>query len=419
MFNSHTNKPLPQFQARLFRLVATVLSVALGAGSVAVWAQDQSTQAPSQTQAPGQTTDSGKPKQDAPADAGGPTDSIGPYAIPRKKADDAPPPPPPPPKKAEDLPDYSLKVNVPLVNVDVMVTTKEGQFVPGLKQDNFRVLEDGVQQKLTHFTISQAPITAVLLVEFASTNYVFMVDALRASYAFASSLKKDDWVAVEYYDMQPHILVDFTQDKRAVFGALNQLRIPGFSETNMFDALYDTLDRLDRVEGKKYIILVTTGIDSFSKLTLDKILKKVKDTKDITIFPISVGFMMREYCETHPSYYCRNMAHGMGIPVSNIDYLQGDNELRTFAAMTGGRAYFPRFEGEMPELFGDISNDIRNQYTVSYSPTNTKLDGTYRKLKVEVIAPNGNALKVKDQKGKDVKIDVYAREGYTAKHSVD
>jgi len=401
----------------LFRVVAVVLSVALGAGSVTVWAQDQSPQAPSQT--PGQTTDSGKPKQDAPAAAGGPTDNVGPYAIPRKKADDAPPPPPPPPKKAEDLPDYSLKVNVPLVNVDVMVTTKDGQFVPGLKQDNFRVLEDGVQQKLSHFAISQAPITAVLLVEFASTNYVFMVDALRASYSFAGSLKKDDWVAVEYYDMQPHILVDFTQDKRAVYGALNQLRIPGFSETNMFDALYDTLDRLDRVEGKKYIILVTTGIDSFSKLTLDKIMKKIKDTKDVTIFPISVGFMMREYCETHPSYYCRNMAHGMGIPVSNIDYLQGDNELRTFAAMTGGRAYFPRFEGEMPELFGDISNDIRNQYTVSYSPSNTKLDGTYRKLKVEVVGPNGSPLKVKDQKGKDVKIDIYAREGYTAKHSVD
>ena len=131
----------------------------------------------------------------------------------------------------------------------------------------------------------------MLLVEFASTNYTFMVQALQASYAFANTLKKDDWVAVAYYDMQPHILVDFTQDKRAVYGALNQLRIPGFAETNVFDALYDTLDRLDRVEGKKYVILVSTGIDTFSKLTLDKITKKIKDTKDVTIFPISMGFI--------------------------------------------------------------------------------------------------------------------------------
>jgi VWFA-related protein len=396
-------------------MLALLLGLALAGGSAALLAQDQTPQAPAS-----QTPDNGKPKQDVPADAGGPGDNVGPYAIPKKKADDAPPPPPPvTPKKVEDLPDYSLKVNVPLVNVDVMVTTKDGQFVPGLRKENFRVVEDGVPQQVKNFTVSQAPITAVLLVEFASTNYVFMIDALRASYAFANSLKKDDWVAVAYYDMQPHILVDFTQDKRAVYGALNELRIPGFAETNLFDALYDTLDRLDRVEGKKYVILVTTGIDSFSKLTLDKIMKKIKDTKDVTIFPVSVGFMMREYCETHPSYYCKNMAHGMGIPVSNIDYLQGDNEMRTFAAMTGGRAYFPRFQGEMPELFGDISNDIRNQYTLSYSPTNSKLDGTYRKLKVQVVAPDGGPLKVKDQKGKDVKIDVVARDGYTAKHTVD
>ena len=183
--------------------------------------------------------------------------------------------------------------------------------------------------------------------------------------------------------------------------------------------MYDTLDRLDRVEGKKYVILVTTGIDSFSKLTLDKMLKKVKDTKDVTIFPISVGFMMREWCETHPSYYCRMMSHGAGIEVHNIDYLQADNELRTFAAMTGGRAYFPRFDAEYAEDFADISNDIRNRYMISYSPTNTKLDGTYRKLKVQIVAPNGGPLKVKDQKGKDQKIDIYAREGYTAKHTVD
>ena len=419
MFNHYKSKTL-QIKNLHLTGVGGVLLVALFCCSLRLTAQDQqsptpATQTPSP--APSQTPDNGRPKQEAPAEAGGPTDNVGPYAIPKKKAEDAPPTPPVAPKKVEDIPDYSLKVNVPLVNVDVLVTTKDGQFIPGLKQENFRILEDGVAQDVTHFSVSKAPITAVLLVEFASTNYVFMMQALQASYAFANTLKKEDWVAVAYYDMQPHILVDFTQDKKAIYGALNQLRIPGFAETNLFDALYDTLDRLDRVEGKKYVILVTTGIDTFSKLTLDKIMKKIKDTKDVTIFPISVGFIVREYCETHPGG-CRN-AHGMGIPVGNMDYLQGDNEMRTFAAMTGGRAYFPRFEGELPELFGDISNDIRNQYTVSYHPTNSKLDGTYRKLKVQIVAPGGGPLKVKDQKGKDVKVDVVSRDGYTAKHTVD
>jgi VWFA-related protein len=197
--------------------------------------------------------------------------------------------------------------------------------------------------------------------------------------------------------------------------ALNQLRMPGFSETNMFDALFDTLDRIDRIPGRKYVILVSTGVDTFSKLKLDQILKKVKETKDVTIYPISVGFYLREMYESHG----RAAPHGMGIPIGNMDYLQADNEMRTFAALTGGRAYFPRFQGELPGIFNQVGDDIRNQYSISYRPTNDKLDGTYRKLKVELQSPDGGPLKVRDQKGKDVKYVVYAREGYTAKHTVE
>jgi VWFA-related protein len=398
-----------QNPSRFTLAVALLLALLCGIISASAQTQDQATPPP-QTQT--QTNDNGKPKQDAPADAGGPGGDIGPYAIPRKNPDAAPPPPPPvAPKKVEGMPDYSIRVNAPLVNVDVLVTTKTGEFVPGLKQENFRLFEDGAPQAINTFTVSKAPITAVLLVEFASTTYSFIIDALQASYAFAGTLQKDDWVAVSYYDMQPHILVDFTQDKKAVYGALNQMRIPGFSETNLFDALYDTLDRLDRVEGKKYIILVTTGYDSFSKLTLDKITKKVKDTKDVTIFPISVGQIAR--------IMGRAGNRSMGIHASEMDYLQADNEMRNFAAMTGGRAYFPRFQGEYGEDFQEIGNDIRHQYSITYRPTNDKLDGTYRKLKVQVVAPDGGPLKVKDQKGKDQKIDVVARDGYTARHSVD
>lgn len=357
---------------------------------------------------------SGQQKQETPPEAGGPQTDVGPYAVPKKK-EEPPPPPPERPKKIEGMPDYSIKVDVPLVNVPVLVTTKDGQFINVLKKDNFKIYEDGVPQTITNFDVSEAPITAVLLVEFAATNYYFMVDALNASYAFVNQLKKDDWVAVVSYDIKPTILADFTQDKRAVASALNTLRIPGFSETNLFDALYDTLDRLDRLEGRKYVILVTTGVDTFSKLNLDQMLKKIKTTKDVTIFPISVGFAVRQYCETHSCGY----THGIGIPVDNMDYLQGDNEMNTFARMTGGRAYFPRFDGELPEIFRSIMGDIRNQYNLAYHPTNPKLDGTYRKLKIEVVAPDGGPLKIRDQKGKDVKIQIAAREGYTAKHTVE
>jgi|SRR5579883_499530 VWFA-related protein len=387
------------------RKLLLVLALVVAACPLATLRAQDSSQ-PSQPSAQSQNPN----KQEAPAEAGGPTGDVGPYAIPRKKDEPTPPPPPEKPKKIEGMPDYSIKVDVPLVNVDVLVTTKDGQFVPGLHKENFRVYEDGAPQTITSFNQSTAPITAVLLVEYASTNYNYMYEALNASYNFAATLKPEDWIAVVSYDMKPQILTDFTQDKRAVMGALNQLRIPGFSERNLFDALYDTIDRIEGIEGRKYIILVSTGRDTFSKLNLDQILKKLKSTQNITIYAISIGRALREYLEARM---------GAGGGLITTDWLQADNQMNTFAHMTGGRAYFPRFDGELPEIFRDIGQDIRNQYTLAYHPTNSKLDGTYRKLKVELVAPDGGPLKVKDQKGHDVKVQIYARDGYTAKHQVE
>ena len=372
---------------------------------------------PAQAQDTSQQTPPNPNKQEAPAEAGGPQNDTGPYVIPKKK-EEPPPPAPEKPKKIENMPDYSIKVDVPLVTLDVLVTTKDGQTIPGLKAENFKIMEDGAPQKIASFHPTEAPITAVLLIEFASSSlfqnlrqYYYMYDALNAAYTFAGGLRKDDYVAVVSYDMKPTILVDFTQDKRAVTGALNMLRIPGFSERNLFDALFDTMDRIDRIQGKKYIILVSSGADTFSKLNLDQTLKKIKATKDITIYPVSIGWYYRERVD--------EASMGRDPFGRNVGWLQNDNQLTTFARLTGGKAYFPRFEGELPGIFQEISADIRNQYTIAYHPTNIKLDGTYRKLKVELQAPDGGPLKVRDQKGKDVKYIVYTREGYTAKHQVD
>src|SRR5436190_13575144 len=254
-------------------LLSGVVAVGLAAMPVLGFGQQDQTQPSSTSQAAPQQNPN---QQEAPPEAGGPKGDSGPYAMPKKGEEPPPPPPPERPKKIEGMPDYSIHVDVPLVTVPVMVTSKDGQFISNLKQENFRIFEDGTPQTISDFRVEEAPITAVLLVEFASTNYPLMYDTLQASYIFASTLKKEDYVAVISYDMKPDILVDFTQDKNAIQGALNSLRIPGFAETNPFDALYDTLDRLDRIDGHKYVVLVSTGLDTFSKLRLSQILDKVK-----------------------------------------------------------------------------------------------------------------------------------------------
>src|SRR5215510_4042272 len=240
------------YKQSLRKLLLLITFATLGLLAAEIVAQEQS-------QPPSGNTQSNPNKQEAPPEAGGPGNDVGPYAIPRKKEEEAPPIAPARPKKIEGMPDYSIKVDVPLVNLDVLVTTKDGQFVPGLKKENFKIFEDGNQQTISNFNQSAAPITAVMLIEYASTNLNYMYEALNASYNFAATLKPEDWIAVVSYDMNPHILTDFTQDKRAVMGALNMLRIPGFSERNLFDSLFDTLDRIDRLEGKKYVILISSG----------------------------------------------------------------------------------------------------------------------------------------------------------------
>ena len=399
----------PQF-ARPFSVLLLVSAVFVLV-STALFGQDQPPAQPSPNPQQQQS------QQNTTPSAGGPEGDIGPIAIPKKKE----PEPkkeeaPKPPKKDEAMPNFSLRVNVPLVTLDVGVLTRDGTFVPGLKQENFRVLEDGVPQKITAFNQTQAPITAVVLMEFAKTFYDFEYDSLYASSVFASTMKKEDWIALVTFDIREHILADFTQDKREIYEGLRSLQFAMSAETNLFDALYDTVDRLEGVEGRKYVILIASGRDTFSKHTLDQTLKKVQNAKDTAIYSISTGQALREYAESHGQmrYLCPNTSFSC-----STEWLQADNQMKSFAKMTGGRYYAPLFQAQFREIFGDVGQTIRNQYSLAYHPTNPAQDGSYRKIKVELVGLDGHPLKMRDEKGHDVKYQIIAREGYRAKREVE
>jgi len=100
--------------------------------------------------------------------------------------------------------------------------------------------------------------------------------------------------------------------------------------------------------------------------------------------------------------------------MARMNYLQGENQLKTFSQETGGYSWFPQFAGEMPDVFRNVAAFLRHQYSLSYSPTAGAKDGKFHKLKVELVAPDGGPLTVLDQKGKKQKFQVYAREGYQA-----
>jgi len=388
------------------------MSLAAFAGSPVAQAQSQ-TPPPAQPQ---QTPPAPPPPADQTApDAGGPGGDNGAIAIPKKKEapDDTPPPAPAAPKlkNPPGLDNYSIRVDVPEVSVDVgVLLEKTGQFVPNLKPNNFKVYENGVEQKVVGFKRVEAPITALMVCEFASINYNYIRDMQNAAWAFAQQLRPQDYVGLMTFDMRTQIVLDFTQDKRELLNAIQTLIIPGFTDRNLFDALYESLDRLSRIEGRKYIILIASGRDTFSKITLDKILEKVKNSRDVTIFAISTGGWVRAMTEGGP---------GMRQQMQDLDYLQADNQMKTFAKMTGGQWYSPRFPGELPDDFGAINQAIRSKYQLIYHPSDPKQDGSYRKLRVELVDDEGQPLRMQDEKHKPLKYDVIARDGYRARQEVE
>jgi Ca-activated chloride channel homolog len=187
------------------------------------------------------------------------------------------------------------------------------------------------------------------------------------------------------------------------------MTIPAFSEANLFDALTDTAERMSGIEGRKAIVLLSSGVDTFSRLRYDEARKKVQEA-GVPIYGIGLMQMLREWMD----------ARGYLGGIDRMTFLQADNQMRTFAKETGGQAYFPRFEGEYGQIFGAIHQALRNQYVLTYMPSNKAHDGTYRKIKVELVNPATNEqLAVKDEKGKPVKYSIVTKSGYKAPRPVE
>jgi VWFA-related protein len=293
--------------------------------------------------------------------------------------------------------DPSYKIDATLVNVEVLVTDEDGRVLSGLKRGNFRVFDNGSPREILDFEPTTAPVTIVMLMEYSSASYnYFAGKAADWGTNFLNYLEPRDWIALVTFDLRSRVQVDFTHRQFEVRDAIAGLGPPQFGEVNLHDALIETLDKLDRVRGRKSILLLATGLNSFSAATQDDVSKRLKET-DTALF--CVGLAEAEYTRYGDS---------------SMSYLQGKNALSAYAKQTGGLAIFPRFEGELPDIFRSVVGFLRSEYTLTFRPPMESRDGLYHRLKVEIVGPEGKPLKVTNEKGKQRKIEVNAREGYVA-----
>jgi Ca-activated chloride channel family protein len=317
-------------------------------------------------------------------------------------------------KKDKEVPEGlpTFRSDVTTVQLEVAVLDNKGHFIPNIPRGNFRVLEDNVPQQVANFnTNSDAPMTVAMVVEFNAQFQQYWsqgwYETLVAAYGFVETLKPEDYFAVVAYDLRTEILSDFTTDRMKTQEAMQRLRIPGFSESNMYDALVDTAQRMSNIEGRKAILLIATGRDTFSKLTFDKARKGIQEA-GVPIYAISLMQALRIVYEQY-----------MGAS-ERMDFLQADNQMNVFARETGGQAFFPRFVAEYPSIYRSIADALRNQYSIAYQPTNQAKDGKFRKIKVELVNPaDGAPLRIVDQKNKPMKYSIVAKQGYNAPRDVE
>jgi len=309
----------------------------------------------------------------------------------------------------------SINIDTAIVNVEAVVYNKKtGGILQGLKRENFEIYEDGIRQEIDNFSSPEAPVTMVLLLEYSKlvdllgmpTGGFFepgRIEILRPAYEFVRTfVQPKDFVSIVAFDIRPTPIVDFTDDKSRLMGAINLLirNNPAFSESNFFDALKFVLRGgvgdsvvleqnqqekteyagLYEVNARTAILLVGSGIDTFSKINFDEA-RKIVENSGVPVYAIGTGNMFLKR-------YDQQLDPGRGLEMYGIPdrmtLLQAQNTLRTFADSTGGR-YFPvTFPGEIPSVLQSISALVRNMYSIGYTPTNTRREGKRRKISVKV-----------------------------------
>jgi Ca-activated chloride channel family protein len=308
----------------------------------------------------------------------------------------------------------TVKVTTNVVNVDAVVYHKKsGQIITGLKQANFAVFEDGEQKEITNFSTPEAPITVAMVLEYSKLTAMLgyygsggfdlpTQEVIQPAAMFLSQFVKppDDFVTVIAYDIRPTPLTDFTNDPGRIRQVINLLlrNQPAFSEANLFDALKFTLTGgrgdsvvleeskertaeyagLAAVQGRrKALILISSGIDTFSKINYDKA-RKVTQNAGVPIYIIGTGnLFFKKYGDRLGA--TDDIMNNPG----RLTFLQAQNTLGTFAKETGGKYYPMTFPGEIPGILREINALLRNQYSLGYNPGDRR-DGKQHKIVVKV-----------------------------------
>jgi VWFA-related protein len=308
-----------------------------------------------------------------------------------------------------------LKLETNIINVDAVVYNKKsGQIITGLKKENFAIFENGIKQAVENFSTPEAPITVTMVVEYSKWSEFFGLYASRgqeqgklevirpAAYFLSKFIKPPhDYASLIAFDIRPTPITDFTNDPNRLRATVDLLlrNNPAFRETNLFDAVKFALiggrgdsvvlenskeekanygGMVDVKAKRRAIILVASGIDTFSRTNYDEV-RKVIQNSGVPIYILSTGNLFYKLYESQ-----LGATDNIDGTPGRLTFLQAQNAMNTFAKESGGQHFPITFEGEIPSALESVNNLLRNQYSLAYDAGEKPRDGKKYKLEVKI-----------------------------------
>ena len=300
-----------------------------------------------------------------------------------------------------------VRVDTNLVTVPVSVFDRQGRFITDLRQQDFRIFEDGVEQEIAYFEPTEKPFTVALLLDTSSSTRFRLWDIQDAAIAFARQLQPQDRVLVVTFDEEVLLLTEATNDQNVISTVIKVNARTG-GRTRLYDAVDLVIrERLNKFRGRKAIVLFTDGVDTASRgATYEETIREVEEL-DVLVYPIQYDtseglsaaaggvIINRSYGRWYPggarsSRVVYPPPAGMGLPSADpADYERAGRYLRELAEKTGGRLYSADDPRQLAQSFTKIAQELRRQYSLGYYPKAPPAGtGERRQIRVRVRRPN-------------------------------
>ncbi len=311
-----------------------------------------------------------------------------------------------------------VRVDTTLVTVPVSVLDRQGRFIPNLKREDFTVSENGVEQSIAYFEPAEKPFTVALLLDTSASTHFHLSEIRAAAIAFAKQLRPQDRVLIVSFNDEVLLLTEVTNDLNLIEAVIEENANTG-SSTRLYDAVDLTIrERLNKIKGRKAIVLFTDGVDTSSQdASYLSTLREVEEL-DALIYPIqydttdylramqgagsgsvTITTTTRGLFGTSTQQQTYNVPGSGGAPpvgATKADYDKADTYLHSLAERTGGRLYQANNTAQLTDAFTRISEELRRQYTLGYYPkADGQGDGDRRQIRVKVRQPN-LAVKARD-----------------------